>query len=222
MIQYLLYTHIVSGFTGLTVGLVPMLTEKGNKAHRISGLVFFWAMMVAVFASIPVAIARPNPFLLCVAMFTFQLNFTGYRFTKVKTLDDIKWYDQAVTIISLLASLVALALALYGYFVANNIVILVVLSLFAFGLFANGREDYKRYILKQERPEGKMGWWFGHIIRMSGTYIASVTAFIVVNAYRISENEYFSIAAWTLPGVIGGILIGRTVRYWKAKFGIQQ
>lgn len=222
MIQYLLYLHIVAGFTGLTVGLVPMLTEKGNKAHRISGLVFFWAMMVAVFASIPVAIAHKNLFLLCVALFTFQLNFTGYRFTKVKTLDDVKWYDKAVAIIALIGSLCALILALYGYFVWGNQAFMIVLSLFTFGLFSNGLEDYKRYILMQERPEGKMGWWFGHIVRMSATYIASFTAFVVVNAQHVSENEYFGIATWVMPGVIGGLLIRRVVRHWKAKFGIQQ
>ena len=46
-----------------------------------------------------------------------------------------------------------------------------------------------------------------HIGRMTGSYIAAFTAFLVVN------NTFLPpILAWSLPGLIGGLFISRTIR----------
>lgn len=54
---------------------------------------------------------------------------------------------------------------------------------------------------------------------MCGSYIATLTAFAVVNTRYLPDHHFMiDIAAWVLPGVIGGILIGRTIRYYMQKF----
>jgi|GEM_PF-3679179 len=52
-----------------------------------------------------------------------------------------------------------------------------------------------------------------HLIRMSGAYTATFTAFCVVN------NPYFpDLIAWFAPGLLASILITRTVLHYKKKF----
>jgi hypothetical protein len=64
-------------------------------------------------------------------------------------------------------------------------------------------------------PKEKMHWWYGHISSMGGSYISAVTAFVVVNIHL----PQFQWVLWVLPGVFGGILIGRTIKKYKVKFG---
>jgi hypothetical protein len=49
---------------------------------------------------------------------------------------------------------------------------------------------------------------------MGGSYISAVTAFVVVNI----QLPQFQWVLWILPGIIGGILIGRTIRKYKVQF----
>ena len=59
-----------------------------------------------------------------------------------------------------------------------------------------------------------------HIVRMGGSYIATFTAFALVNIRYIfpDASVAVNIATWIMPGVIGGLLIGRAVRFYLAKF----
>ena len=61
--QIALWAHIAAGFTALLVGSIPIFVEKGNRLHRQSGLVFYWAMaFVSVSAFWLVAFKNANPF----------------------------------------------------------------------------------------------------------------------------------------------------------------
>ena len=63
-------------------------------------------------------------------------------------------------------------------------------------------------------PKEKMHWWFTHIGSMGGSYISAVTAFIVVNI----QFQQFNWVLWILPAMIGGIIIGRTIRKYHLQF----
>jgi hypothetical protein len=67
--------------------------------------------------------------------------------------------------------------------------------------------------LFKSTPE-KMHWWYGHISSMGASYISATTAFVVVNI----SIPGFGWALWILPSVIGGSLIGRTIRHYKMQF----
>ncbi|MBK7959438.1 MAG: hypothetical protein IPK03_15945 [Bacteroidetes bacterium] len=56
-----------------------------------------------------------------------------------------------------------------------------------------------------------------HIKRMSGGYIATITAFIVVN----NKGYVPDLVGWLGPGIIGGVLIGMAIKKIKPKSAIQ-
>ena len=51
----LLYSHILSGMLGLTVGYLAVLSRKGGKHHRLFGKVFFLSMLVCYLIALFVA-----------------------------------------------------------------------------------------------------------------------------------------------------------------------
>ncbi|MCY7358844.1 MAG: DUF2306 domain-containing protein, partial [Rudanella sp.] len=68
---------------------------------------------------------------------------------------------------------------------------------------------------------GAAPWFFQHFTRMGGSYIAAFTAFLVNNNGRMLPTgtpEWVYLVGWISPSVIGGMLIGRTVAYYKKKF----
>ena len=64
--------------------------------------------------------------------------------------------------------------------------------------------EYKAYTGK---VSDKLYGLKNHIGRMTGAYIAAFTAFLVINNTFLPQ-----VLAWSLPGIIGGIFIGRTLR----------
>ena len=75
----ILYAHIAAGFIALTVGPFAMFSVKGGTLHRRAGTVYVWAMVAVVISAVVLAIYRPNPFLLGIAVLSFYLTFSGYR-----------------------------------------------------------------------------------------------------------------------------------------------
>ena len=64
----------------------------------------------------------------------------------------------------------------------------------------------------------ELQWFFGHLSRMLGAYIATWTAFVVVNFHHLGLPPSFGILAWLLPGFLGGFGIARWTRLYLAKF----
>ncbi len=61
-------------------------------------------------------------------------------------------------------------------------------------------------------------WWYYHISRMSGSYIAAVTAFTVQNVTQHMPAE-LAWLPWMLPAAVGSPLIARAVRRYREKLG---
>jgi hypothetical protein len=62
-------------------------------------------------------------------------------------------------------------------------------------------------------PTERMAWWYSHMAGMLGSYIATVTAFSVVNFDFLP-----TVARWLWPSVVGTPLIVLWVAYYKRKF----
>lgn len=217
-----LIIHIACGFTSLTVGLIPMLVKKGGRIHVIAGKIFYWAMFgVFITATVSWLQFPTKPFfqfLLVVGFFSFHLAFTGVRTIRLKsaraTPERVDWFVSGVAMVGgCLAFLFGMWL-LYadsrsGAFSYFSLLYL----LFGGFFFRNGQMDWWLYSGRIEQE--KMHWFYNHIIRMVSAYIASFTAFCVVNSDHIPLPGFL---VWTLPGLIGGLFIGRTVRYYQQKF----
>ena len=59
-----------------------------------------------------------------------------------------------------------------------------------------------------------MAWWYSHMTRMLSAYIATVTAFSVVNFKFLPP-----VARWLWATVVGTVGIIIWTRYYRKKFG---
>lgn len=215
-----LYFHIVAGFLALVTGLIPMFSKKGGKVHILWGKVYFWAMFVVALTALMRFQMKLNLiFLAGIAVFSFYNTFTGARLVHRK--DHIKpifidWFA------SILGVFCAFLMVYFSYLAFNmdNVFYTVLFLVFGIFMLVLVVEDLRifagRKSIKSEdgTPVPVRYWFQNHISRMGGSYIATVTAFLVVN-----NPPYIpGLVVWIAPGVIGGVIIGRTRAYYLKKF----
>ena len=212
-LHYVLYLHILSGFTALVVGLIPMFSQKGGKAHILWGKVYYWAMFLVALT----ALLRFKPevrlvFLGCIAVFSFYNTFTGVRLIKLKNqVTQAGWQDWFGAYLALGCSLLMGAYAVYVVVAYSNVFFGILFTVF--GAFCMLLAVTDLLVFSGKKSVEKLNWLYGHISRMGGSYIATVTAFLVVNNKGLVPD----LMAWIAPGVIGGIIIGRVTKAYKKK-----
>lgn len=218
LITSLLILHIAVGTVALFIGLVPMFSKKGSRLHNRTGLVYVWCMIVIAITALLLCGLQPfkmmRLFLTGIAVFSFYLCVTGWRATKQK----ITGPTPADKVLTYLTLVVGIAMMGFGtYLLTKSFSAFAILFvLFGLATFRHALYDFRSF---GKKPE-KMHWFYHHIVRMGGSYIATFTAFLVNNVYRaLPDNtpSWVGILPWIAPGLIGGILIGRTVRYYKQK-----
>lgn len=228
MKTFLIITHVAIGFLALAIGLIPMLSKKGSRLHNITGLVYYWSMVIVAVSAVALVIISPitdgRLFLTCIAVFSFYLCFTGRRSLQQRNHEPVRWYDWGI---SGLMGATSLAMIAYGLYNVSNIWLkgqfeAIGILFLAFGIFSgsSARYDFKKYLLPYKAKYGNREWFFIHIERMGGSYIATFTAFALVNIRYIFPDASIAvnIATWIMPGVIGGLFIGRAVRFYLTKF----
>ena len=218
-LKFALYLHILAGFTALVTGLVPMLSKKGSNTHKTWGTVYYWAMfVVASTALIRFQMKLNLIFLSGIAVFSFYNTFTGVRLIHRKNNLKpifIDWFGAILMVIG------SFGMIYFGYsaYRMDNIFYTILFTIFGIFMFVIAFEDLRvftgRKRIDNDVPLQTRYWFQNHISRMGGSYIATITAFLVVN------NPPFipGLVVWIAPGVIGGIIIGRTRRFYIDKFG---
>jgi uncharacterized membrane protein len=212
-LSYMLVLHIAGGTVALLTGFGAMLTAKGSKPHRLLGKIYFWGMTAVFVGALFTAIGHNRDFLLMVAFFSYYMTLRGYRILSQKKLyagQKAAVWDWGFAAVSGLFILALIAWGIWALMKGSAMGIVGVV----FGLIGSNFlfQDMKSFI---KPPQQKMHWWYGHISSMGGSYISAVTAFVVVNI----QLPQFQWVLWVLPGVIGGIIIGRTIKKYKVKFG---
>jgi len=197
----LLYTHIAAGGLSLIMGAVALSVVKGGKTHRTVGKVFFIAMLFVSFSAFVISIVKSLDFLLAISIFSFYMNYTGYRALKNREVK-FKWFDW----LPLVFSVATVAYMFYSM----NVVLLVFGALLALFILQDIRLQFQdEEAIKKARRLRVLT----HISRMGGTYIATVTAFLVVNIKFVKPWWI----VWLLPTVIGTLLITYFTREWTKK-----
>lgn len=217
-LKFDLYLHIFAGFTALTTGLVPMLAKKGSKTHTTWGTVYYWAMfVVALTALIRFRMDLRLIFLTGIAVFSFYFTFTGVRLIHRKSNPIPLLIDWFGAILMIVGSLVMLYFSYFAYR-NDNIFYTILFTIFGLFMFVLAFEDLRVFMGKKQIdnnvPLQTRYWFQNHISRMGGSYIATVTAFLVVN----NPPQVSGLVVWIAPGVIGGIIIGRTQKFYRDKF----
>jgi uncharacterized membrane protein len=195
LFKIFLFAHIASGGTALLTGLISMTSAKGGRTHRLAGKIFFWGMAGVFATSLYMSLAKSNWFLLCVGFFSFYLTCSGYLVLKAKaakTIDTVKPIYWIVCLFGFLAGVAMLILAAnmfrQGY--TFGMVPLV------FGLLSAG-QSFLDYRMITTDGKLKQMWLKSHAMRMAGAFVATLTAFTVVN---IQIDQQWIL--WLLPTVV--------------------
>lgn len=206
----LLLIHIVSGSIGLITGTINLIRKKGDKPHKKFGVFFLSGMLINGVSGLLMSLIHFNFFLLIVGVFSIYMVSTGQRYLSLKTISPIQKALKIDWILSAGMFLFGVGFIIYGVLLllsSNNFGI--VLLVFGFISISMVYQDFKNY---QGRNSNKNFWLLVHIQRMMGSYIAAMTAFIVVNNTILP-----GIVAWLLPTVIVTPLIFK----WSRKYKIQ-
>ena len=164
-----LILHISAGFTALFAGTLVHLFKKGTLTHRRLGLVFYYAMLLTGVSALWLSFIRESEFLFCIGVFALYQTLSGKRAIENKSLKPI-WFDYGL-------SIAALANGIYMISTLN-------LILMVFGGMCSllAAQDFWSYIkFKRGIEPEKNAWLRKHIGMMMGSYIATFTAFLVVN-----------------------------------------
>ncbi|OLC00438.1 MAG: hypothetical protein AUH30_02605 [Candidatus Rokubacteria bacterium 13_1_40CM_68_15] len=203
------WIHIAAGMIALFVAPGAMVTVKGGRAHRRWGKVYFWSMATVAVTALALAVWRPNYFLLMVAVFSFYLALSAYRALFRKRPSGAGALDWTSTLATLVASVGLVILGLVQPSPVWQRLGVVAIVFGAIGAVVAGRHAW-HFV----RPStDRQAWWFDHMIGMLASYIATVTAFSVVNFTFLPP-----VVRWLWPTLVGTPLIAAWVSYYKGRF----
>lgn len=205
---YVRILHIACGMIALFVAPAAMLTVKGGLAHRRWGKIYFWGMAVVAATAMVMAVYRPIIFLALVAVFSFYFAFRGYRSVVLKR-EGPKLQDWLAALIALAGSLGLIAMGVYtpGRQFLPAPIVSITFGLLGVGISA---ADVWKFL---RPPADRNAWWYSHMAGMLGSYIATVSAFSVVNFGFLPTA-----VRWLWPSAVGipGIFIW--IGYYKRRF----
>lgn len=178
-----LIIHIIGGSVALLTGLFNMIARKGGERHRKAGGLFAWSMYAVALSALVLSVPIGSTFFFCLGVFTFYLTWNGQRSAAQKAVV----FDPIDRAILAIGSINTLAMLLLG----NAI-------LFGLGILS-ATLVVREIILFFKVRKGAMlppnTWLVRHIGMMVGSYISTLTAFLVVNWDGI--GPYW--IPWALP-----------------------
>ena len=171
----LLALHIFAGSLALVSAGAALLVKKGGQPHRWAGRSFFLSMVVIFLTAVVMAVLTSNTFLFLVALFSFYLAFSGWRFARNRS-GEPQWMDWLAVIIMMSSGLLMWFLAFKDFpqFSSTS----VTLTVFGFIALALGFADARSH--HDLAATGKIRI-AKHLVNMLGGTIAVMTAVLVVN-----------------------------------------
>lgn len=196
--QIFLFLHIAGGGLSLLTGGINLVRHKGGPSHVKIGLIFYFSMVTTGISAIILSILNPNSFLTIIGVFTLYMVMTGRRYMQLK--DSLIHHPGAVgwmlTGGMITAGLIFLVLGTRAM-IGGNMFGTVYIVFGGIGvLFA--KADMTFY---KGRSRYRLFWKMAHLQRMTGSYIAACTAFLVVNLDKVNLPVP-SVLAWVLPTII--------------------
>lgn len=184
--------HAVGGSVALLAGPIPMAAAKGGRLHRRAGWLYATAMLITTVTALVLAVAVNNALLLVIAVFSFFLVFTGTRALARRRGQPIGFPDRLVPWAALMFGV--------ALFVRGAVLSDVTNLFFGIGSVILAAREIRAL----HNP--KTQWLLMHITAMLGAYIATFSAFLVVNIGFVSKPLLF-----ILPTLVGTPFIVWTV-----------
>jgi hypothetical protein len=198
----LLVIHVLCGSSSMACSIAAIATRKGGNNHRRYGRYFFYGMTGIFITAIPMAFINTNTFLFLIALFSYYLAYTGWRYARRHgTLISIS--DWIVSLAMILASFIMVTMGLWYFNLSNDdsLILLVFGLLGAIFSISDARLYYKGSIPRAIRISKHLG-------AMLGGTIAVYTAFLVTNVHYGPP-----LILWLGPTVI----ITPIIIYWTKK-----
>ena len=192
LFKFFLAIHILGGSIGLFSGTLVMSLLKGNLLHRKIGKLFFLGMCLAGLFSLVLAFLHSNRFLFLIGVFTLYMTIAGKQYLRFQNPNyKAKWFNWLLTIIMLCFGATLIFL---GFRILPNDSFAWVYFSFGFISLNFVRMDWFNFKKINTKPQFALT---GHLQRMCGAYIASLTAFLVVNVKILP-----SLVVWLLPTIV--------------------
>ena len=193
--KILLIIHIISGSIGLFAGTINITRKKGDNIHKKVGLFFLYGMLVNGFSGLFMSLIHINLFLLIIAVFSIYMASTGYRCLFLKQLNKGEKPKLIDWVLSSIMLLFGIGFIIFGSCLLFKINYFgIVMLVFGTVSILMVLQDFKNY----KRKNLIINFWLlVHIQRIIGSYIAALTAFLVVNNAILP-----GVIAWLLPTVI--------------------
>lgn len=211
--EHIKLIHAIAGIIVGFAGILQILLPKGGKRHRILGNIYFWSWIGIVITGAVIG----HIMITFLGILGLYMAYTGYRLGKNKQIAFSK-IDKVIITAALCFSFGLLG---YGIYFALQQRWLETTIGFFFGIIflSNTWKDYNRFVREKatgSHPDGSMTWLFEHFGRMYVSYIAAITAFTAIQ--NIFPIPFLN---WTLPTVLGSILIVLSNRHYKKKYRME-
>lgn len=194
MVHRFLAPHMFFGALALAGAPAALLARKGGWWHRRWGAVYLAGMAVSVGAAIPLALHMHSAFFVYLSIFCLYLPFAGFRaLGRRPGGGGVRWWDRGATVATLGASLGFLRQATDEPRFAT--------VTWVFGLVMLVWTSADLFMLWRH-PAHPHYWLIEHVGKLLGSYVAAVTAFLVV---QVDSLPLFY--RYVLPGAVGAPLI---------------
>ena len=199
-VKVVLIVHVISGILSLLTGLLVFILKKGTSLHIQIGKAYYAAMTIVFVTSVYVSAVKNNIFLLLIGIFSYYLVYTGIFYNRNRTAEKIgNWSYTRIYFFAL----IFLSMILYGIYALTASAYALGIILLVFGGIGGllSKTDITFYILKKEQNSKNFSVR-SHLGRMTGSYIAALTAFAVNNLHFLP-----TVVIWLLPTFLGFGLI---------------
>lgn len=164
-----LVIHIIGGSVALLSGLFTMIARKGGPRHRKAGTFFAWGMYAVAISSLVLSIHIDSLFFFCLGIFTFYMTWNGQRSAAQRKVV----FDRSDRLVLLIGTLNTILM------LVNGNAILFGLGVLSATLVVRELVLFRMVLKGSEFPINT--WLVRHIGMMVGSYISTLTAFLVVN-----------------------------------------
>lgn len=195
IIQSLIVIHAIFGGIALLSGGIALSVKKGKTAHKKSGLLFYYSMLVSALMAFTISLLpnHENPFLFSIGIFSTYFLISGYRSLKFRHANYNLKIDKIISVIIIITGTLMIFYPLFFHGKTNSVLLIFGLIGLVFGI--KDLMSFRHRELLQKK------WLKLHLGKMTGGYISAVSAFFVVN------NILPGIWNWFSPGIIGSVFI---------------
>jgi uncharacterized membrane protein len=174
----ILALHVAAGFVAVVAGLLPILSTKGSRLHRLSGRVFAGLMTVLLVAAWAMTALHFNPYFAALSATATITVFSGLRVLGRKRPDldarqRARPLDWAVTLAVVGIGLWILVLLVQGRAGGNR----AVSAALVYAALVYGGWDLWRFIRPTAWPFSPNLWTYEHLVKMLSAYGAVLSAF---------------------------------------------